>query len=312
MALTWDDLWQRRDQQADAALGRGEHERVLDLAEQPQQRGTASYRLGDYEAAADAFGGIDRADGHYNYGNALARSGRLEEAITAYERALAKEPGMEDAAYNKTLIEELLKQQQEQQEQQQSQDDDEQGQQGDQSNEQQAPDQSQGDQPQQGEQGGAEEQQDAGAKQKGESDQEPQSGEQGQESGEGEDHEAAQAPEQGGESADAPREQSADRGSDAESEQSADLSEDEDRQETEQAAADYREEASQHQDTKSEATPAAVPGEPSAEEREAQQAANQWLRRIPDDPAGLLRRKFLYQYRSRAVREGAVTSGDPW
>ena len=44
--------------------------------------------------------------------------------------------------------------------------------------------------------------------------------------------------------------------------------------------------------------------EPSAEAEalntEEQMAAQQWLRRIPDDPGGLLRRKFLYQYRQRA------------
>lgn len=33
---------------------------------------------------------------------------------------------------------------------------------------------------------------------------------------------------------------------------------------------------------------------------EDQQATEQWLRRIPDDPAGLLRRKFRYQYQQRA------------
>lgn len=32
---------------------------------------------------------------------------------------------------------------------------------------------------------------------------------------------------------------------------------------------------------------------------EQQQATEQWLRRIPDDPGGLLRRKFLYQYQQR-------------
>ena len=32
------------------------------------------------------------------------------------------------------------------------------------------------------------------------------------------------------------------------------------------------------------------------QEQEAQQAMEQWLRRIPDDPGGLLRRKFRYQY----------------
>lgn len=33
---------------------------------------------------------------------------------------------------------------------------------------------------------------------------------------------------------------------------------------------------------------------------EQQQATEQWLRRIPDDPAGLLRRKFRYQYQQRS------------
>ncbi|HEB97202.1 MAG TPA: tetratricopeptide repeat protein, partial [Sedimenticola thiotaurini] len=39
---------------------------------------------------------------------------------------------------------------------------------------------------------------------------------------------------------------------------------------------------------------------------EEQMAAEQWLRRIPDDPGGLLRRKFLYQYRQRG---GVPASG---
>ena len=32
---------------------------------------------------------------------------------------------------------------------------------------------------------------------------------------------------------------------------------------------------------------------------EEQQATEQWLRRIPDDPSGLLRRKFKYQYQQQ-------------
>jgi Ca-activated chloride channel family protein len=31
----------------------------------------------------------------------------------------------------------------------------------------------------------------------------------------------------------------------------------------------------------------------------SEQAAEQWLRKVPDDPGGLLRRKFIYQYRQR-------------
>ena len=46
--------------------------------------------------------------------------------------------------------------------------------------------------------------------------------------------------------------------------------------------------------------------EDSEQEQQASQldteeklAAEQWLRRIPDDPGGLLKRKFLYQYQQR-------------
>ena len=35
--------------------------------------------------------------------------------------------------------------------------------------------------------------------------------------------------------------------------------------------------------------------------QEQQQAMEQWLRRIPDDPGGLLRRKFRYQYQRRGI-----------
>ena len=35
---------------------------------------------------------------------------------------------------------------------------------------------------------------------------------------------------------------------------------------------------------------------PAPAKNEKQQANEQWLNRIPDDPAGLLRRKFKYQY----------------
>mgnify|MGYP003334114815 CR=1 FL=1 len=42
---------------------------------------------------------------------------------------------------------------------------------------------------------------------------------------------------------------------------------------------------------------------------EEQQALEQWLRRVPDDPGGLLRRKFQQQYEQR-TREGKVTAND--
>jgi Ca-activated chloride channel family protein len=43
---------------------------------------------------------------------------------------------------------------------------------------------------------------------------------------------------------------------------------------------------------------------------EQQAAMEQWLRRIPDDPGGLLRRKFRYQYSQR--RRGDEETDQPW
>jgi Ca-activated chloride channel family protein len=45
---------------------------------------------------------------------------------------------------------------------------------------------------------------------------------------------------------------------------------------------------------------------------EEQIAAEQWLRRIPDDPAGLLRRKLRYQYIQRGGQAGGSNETQPW
>ena len=44
-------------------------------------------------------------------------------------------------------------------------------------------------------------------------------------------------------------------------------------------------------------------------DEEEKQALQQWLRRVPDDPGGLLHRKFQMQYKER-LREGKVSSND--
>jgi len=48
----------------------------------------------------------------------------------------------------------------------------------------------------------------------------------------------------------------------------------------------------------------------------SEQAAEQWLRRIPQDPGGLLRRKFLYQYQRMGVDQDGKPIGGaekkPW
>jgi len=111
-AAWWGDLWRTPDQQGYDALQQGEPERAATLFENPQWQGVADYRSGDYSAAEQRFFADQSPRGTYNRGNALARQGKFEEAIAAYDATLAVAPGDEDAAFNKALLEKLLEQQQ--------------------------------------------------------------------------------------------------------------------------------------------------------------------------------------------------------
>jgi Ca-activated chloride channel family protein len=50
-------------------------------------------------------------------------------------------------------------------------------------------------------------------------------------------------------------------------------------------------------------------GPEEVEQWASQQAAEQWLRRVPQDPGGLLRRKFLYQYQRFGVDQAGNRAG---
>ncbi|HEY5803755.1 MAG TPA: VWA domain-containing protein [Lysobacter sp.] len=88
-------LWQRADQ--------AEHARM--------EQATQAYRQGDFAQAASLFEGADGADADYNRGNALAKAGQYPQAIAAYDEALARHPGMEDAIANKRAVEAAMKRQ---------------------------------------------------------------------------------------------------------------------------------------------------------------------------------------------------------
>jgi Ca-activated chloride channel family protein len=82
------ELWRREDQREHAAM----------------TRGVEAYRAGDYAAAAKAWRDLPGAEAAYNRGNALAMQGRYDEAIAEYERALVLQPGLADAAENRRRV----------------------------------------------------------------------------------------------------------------------------------------------------------------------------------------------------------------
>lgn len=117
------------------AFNQQDYSQAAQKFEDAKWKGSALYKAGDYEKAYQEFAKGNDTTALYNQGNALAKSGKTEEAIKKYEEVLQKDANHADAKFNL----EYLKQQQEQQQQQQ------QNQQQNQNNRQQNSDQDQRD-----------------------------------------------------------------------------------------------------------------------------------------------------------------------
>jgi Ca-activated chloride channel family protein len=249
-AFEWDALWKREDQRAWEALEAEQAAQALALARDPALRGAAAYRAGEFEQAVSALAGVEDADALYNRGNALAKAQRYEEALAAYDQALAKEPAMEDAIANRQAVKDWLEQQKMKEEQSS------QGQPDPQSEGEEGESQSQQGQPQEGETPPS----DAQSSPEGES--QPSDGRSGEDE---------QAP------------------PDAEAEDS----------EQAQAEQQFAEQMEQALKEGEEGEPELRGEAVDPREAEKQQAVEQWLRRVPDDPGGLLRRKFALEHQRR-------------
>ena len=233
-------------QASDNGMGAGWWRRPDQHAQQKIQRGVDAYRRGDFTAAGEDFAaaGARGADADYNLGNALARQGRYDEAIAAYDRALAQSPGMEDAIANRQVVEAARQKQPP-------------GGQGSQQNQQNQ-------QNQQGQQGQQDQQ------------------DQQQSDGKPDDRKGQSA----GSQDPAPQ---------AEDQQA--------RQRQEQADSEQRERMRRALEQGRPAQPGAQDPSAQVEEdpqaREQRQAREAWLRRVPDDPGGLLRAKFRLEHERR-------------
>ncbi|MDJ0700193.1 MAG: VWA domain-containing protein [Woeseiaceae bacterium] len=239
-ASFWDDIWLNKDQQAKKMLEGGGAADAAATFENRDWQAIANYRAGNFRDSAAEFAEHEDARNLYNLGNALAMQGEFESAIDAYDKVLQAEPGHEDAAYNRDVVQQLLEQQQQQQQQQQQ-----------------------------------EQQQGEGEQSDGEGESDPnQEGQDGESQADGDSEQDESTPGEEGE------------------EQQDDL---EAMQEELRRAAEEAKDGEQPQQLSQ------AELEELRRQREQEQAMEQWLRRIPNDPGGLLRRKFRYQYQRSDV-----------
>lgn len=232
-------LWKREDQQR--------HQRI--------ERGADAYRRGEFEAAEKSFAGIDSATARYNLGNALAKQGRYDEAIAAYDQALRLQPGMEDAIENRKVVDAARKRQPPKGGDNDK--DDKDGEDG-----------KGGPSPKDG-------QQEAPSPGGGQDPQPPSD-------------ESTGTPKQDAEPRDRPQPPTAP--ADSQQQRAADAAQ---RERMEKAMAEAgKTDAPGEQ-------PAQADTPESRQERERRQAVEAWLRRVPDDPGGLLKAKFRLEYERR-------------
>ena len=294
----WTDLWLTRDQQGQRLLDSGKPAAAARTFEDVRRRAHAEIQAGEFANAARRLEKLSDPQSQYNRGNALARSGRLENALAAYDQAIQQTTAQSalgrDARHNRELVAKQLERQ---------------------ASAQSKPSQhSQSAQPSQSEQNGQAQGGNQGQPQNGERNAANQS--QQQERPRQAQQQQAQS-DQGSKSEQSRQRQAASPQSQSSQGDSAAA----EAEKKSQQAADARRDAAAalargKQDEKGEPQGQGVErgdptkdrnGKPAAsavDQPQSEQALayDQWLQQIPDDPGGLLRRKFLIEHLKREQR----------
>ena len=276
----WQKPFMNDNQEALNSYQRGKYKDAVSQFDDKLWKASSLYKSGEYERALAAFENIPGPESLYNQGNALAKLGKLEKAIEKYELALQEAPDFEDAKANKKIIEDLLEQQAQQEKQNQQQ------------NQQQGSDQNQNQDTQQN---------------NGEDDQQ-QSGEPNNQDGEQNDNSDQQSgqnqqqnsTEQNGEQQNSDNAERSEDSEPSEPEQQEPSSQQDNADQGENAqqnsAQALNEEESSAQEAEAMQSQA---GELSDAEKEELQRMESLMRRVPDDPAFLLKRKMQLEAQKR-------------
>ncbi|MDY6886329.1 MAG: VWA domain-containing protein [Pseudomonadota bacterium] len=296
-ALELPSFLKNTDQQALDAYKNKDFERAAN-ADSSSLKGSALYQQGNFDAALEAFSKDKSATGFYNYANALAKSGQLEQAIDAYKQAQTLQPNFSEAADNQALVEQLLEQQQQQQQQEgDSQDNQQQSDQSEQQNNQQS------DQSQQGENSDSQSEQSQG---------EQSQDQQGEPSDESDTEQDQQSAESGSQS-DKQNEPELETQPQANQEQKQPEQTNEEQAENTQPQTAQQQTLTDEQKQNAQQQAAqAQTRELTNEEKEKAQQLNQLLRKVPDDPAILLRNKMQLEAQKRQYQRRPTGVEKSW
>lgn len=263
-------IWKNDQQNGYQAYQNEDYQRASELYDDAFDQGSALYKNKQYEQALEKFDQAtqaqpDNASAFYNKGNSYAQLQQLDKAIESYDEALAIDPNLQQAIKNKTLLEQIKKQQEQQQDQDQQNKDEQnsQEQQDKDKSEQYQQDSKQDKQQQQQDQQDSEQdhQQDSQQNDKESKDKSEQDAQKDQ------DEQQKQKEQQQAE--------------EKQQQQAEPKSESDEQQKDEQQQAQQLEESEQ------------------AINEELEQLPN-WLKNMPDDPSILLRRKMQSEYRKRS------------
>jgi len=298
-AFDWSDLWSSAEQRAARQFKQQQYDELIDNAPDAYWRGLGEYRKGDYSAAAKSFEQLrGQAEGAglvadaeraiYNQANAHVFEENYPAAISLFDELLESDPLHANAKHNREIALQLLDQQQQEQQQQS-------GEQGEQSDENQS--ESDGEE---GEGDGEDQQQDQ------------QSAENDQSDGDSSDQNDDQ--QQDGQ----PPEQASDnngQGGDTEPDEASASAAEQQAEEDAAAEAAMQAERERQVDAPQDGQQTENPGDTEVAASveplsEREQANEQWLRQIPDDPAGLLERKIHNRHVTDFPK--VIDSVQPW
>ena len=283
-ALEWQDLWMTADQQGYQAYQNGDSNSAAESFQNREWKAAAHYQAKQYQQALETLEGVNSSRGIYNKGNTLAQLERYQEAIAAYDQALQLEPENADARTNKAVVEKLLQQKQQEQKQEQS-DQNEQDSDSEQTEDSQKDDSGQNN------------------NNKSDNDQQSQQSDQNDPSQSQNSTDSESQPQPGASESEGNQEDDTDKAEKTdEPADAADESEVQEAFDEAKQAEAKQAEKDQQEASEEKAVSTAMPEVSDQPLDEASQANEQWLRRIPDNAGGLLKRKFQYQYRQRGQR----------